>query len=56
MGAGFTVGGGGAITGAVNTVNINPMELFEPTWTMTGPVTAPAGTATNMDKLLAAST
>jgi len=48
--------GGGAIAGAVNSVNINPIELFEPTWTMTGPVTAPGGTTTYTEVLVAAIT
>src|SRR5207249_11881203 len=46
-GEGCGAGGGegcGAIAGAVDSVNVNPIELFEPTWTMTGPVTAPGGT------------
>src|SRR5439155_11007837 len=48
--------GGGLITGSSPTVNVNPMELFKPTWTMIGPVTAASGTTTYKDVLLAAST
>ena len=52
----FTFDGGGLTTGAVSTVNVTPIDLFEPTCTMTGPVTALAGTTTVIDAGVAAST
>jgi len=48
--------GGGLIAGGLGTVNVNPLDLFKPTLTMTGPVTASAGTTTYKDVLLAPST